>query len=436
MLSIYIILTFRKFWSNKDTSEGSEKLINDKLNELNLSQIQNFNRNSTDLIQNFNSQFFNQNKEISSQVLTLRTLLQEQGSKNITEIRASQEILNKSILAGLERSLSMTKQELASLRETTSSRLDEIRKTNSEKLTNIQGEIERKLNDNLAQNLKSFEIVTKNLSEMQSTATRMIDSTKSVDKLNSIFERTSSKAFGDFGEKYLEITLQEHLAANTWRKQVTVTGSQDRIDFVIEVGEKVIGIDCKFPVTRYQDYINAETSMKKPALTAFLNSVKTMAQDISKYYKTGNIDAILMYFPSDGMYVEVANDNTTISMLNKLKITPTSPTTLFPLIILISEYQLKQRINENAQLIIDGLKGLKLNVHSFREEFRKLGDKLRQAQQNFDSADRSLESMNKTVTRLESTGDESVPLLIEQKTIVTDFERIEIEVKKTELFSD
>jgi DNA anti-recombination protein RmuC len=404
-------LTFRKFWSNKTKENDIEGLISAKLNETNLLQIQNANKQSSELIQNFNSQFFNQNKEINSQILLIQNLLQDQGSKNILEIKSSQETLNKSILAALEQSLSMTKQELFSLREMTNNSLNEIRKTNQEKLTNIQTEIEKKLNDNLAQNLRSFETVTKNLTEMQSTATRMIDSTKSVDKLNSIFERTASKAFGDFGEKYLEITLEQHLTANSWKKQVTVAGSQDRIDFVIQVGEKVIGIDCKFPVTKYQDYLNAETSLKKQALNAFLTSVKLMANDISKYYKTGKIDAILMYFPSDGMYVEVANDNATVSLLNKLKITPTSPTTLFPLIILISEYQLKQRINENAQIIIDGLKGLKQNVLSFREEFRKLGDKLRQAQLNFDSADKSLDSMNKTVTKLESTGDESIPMI-------------------------
>jgi DNA anti-recombination protein RmuC len=427
-------LTFRKFWSNKTKENDIEGLISAKLNETNLLQIQNANKQSSELIQNFNSQFFNQNKEINSQILLIQNLLQDQGSKNILEIKSSQETLNKSILAALEQSLSMTKQELFSLREMTNNSLNEIRKTNQEKLTNIQTEIEKKLNDNLAQNLRSFETVTKNLTEMQSTATRMIDSTKSVDKLNSIFERTASKAFGDFGEKYLEITLEQHLAANSWKKQVTVAGSQDRIDFVIQVGEKVIGIDCKFPVTKYQDYLNAETSLKKQALNAFLTSVKLMANDISKYYKTGKIDAILMYFPSDGMYVEVANDNATVSLLNKLKITPTSPTTLFPLIILISEYQLKQRINENAQIIIDGLKGLKQNVLSFREEFRKLGDKLRQAQLNFDSADKSLDSMNKTVTKLESTGDESIPMIESASNNFNLIEDVQVNSNQDEIF--
>lgn len=427
-------MTFRKFWSNKTKENDIEGLISAKLNETNLLQIQNANKQSSELIQNFNSQFFNQNKEINSQILLIQNLLQDQGSKNILEIKSSQETLNKSILAALEQSLSMTKQELFSLREMTNNSLNEIRKTNQEKLTNIQTEIEKKLNDNLAQNLRSFETVTKNLTEMQSTATRMIDSTKSVDKLNSIFERTASKAFGDFGEKYLEITLEQHLAANSWKKQVTVAGSQDRIDFVIQVGEKVIGIDCKFPVTKYQDYLNAETSLKKQALNAFLTSVKLMANDISKYYKTGKIDAILMYFPSDGMYVEVANDNATVSLLNKLKITPTSPTTLFPLIILISEYQLKQRINENAQIIIDGLKGLKQNVLSFREEFRKLGDKLRQAQLNFDSADKSLDSMNKTVTKLESTGDESIPMIESASNNFNLIEDVQVNSNQDEIF--
>ena len=79
-----------------------------------------------------------------------------------------------------------------------------LTKTNQQKLTQIQGEIERKFNQSLEQNLKSFEEVQKSVGQLQSTAQRMVDSTKSVDKLNSIFERTSSKAFGNFGESYLE----------------------------------------------------------------------------------------------------------------------------------------------------------------------------------------------------------------------------------------
>jgi DNA anti-recombination protein RmuC len=110
-----------------------------------------------------------------------------------------------------------------------------------------------------------------------------------------------------------------------------------------------------------------------------------------------------MYLPSDGMYAEAVNDDQIMKHLNKYKVTLASPATLFPLIILISEYQFKLNVNDNAEQIIKGLGVIKRSVHSFREEFRKLGDKIRQAQNNYDTADRSLTNVSVTVDKLELT---------------------------------
>ena len=53
--------------------------------------------------------------------------------------------------------------------------------------------------------------------------------------------------------------------------------------------------------------------------------------------------------------------------------------------------------------MIKGLKQIHINILSFQEEFRKLGDKLRQAQTNYDSADRSLSIVSKEIRLLETT---------------------------------
>jgi len=282
---------------------------------------------------------------------------------------------------------------------------DALNEQNRDRLAEIRGEIEKRLNENLAQNLKSFEDVTKNLAQMQGTAQRMIDSTSSIDKLNSIFERTSSKAFGNFAENYLETLLGEHLADGSWSSQVTVPGSSEKIDFVIYLAEKKIGIDSKFPVTKYQDFIDAPIDAKKIALKNYLQAVINMAGDIStKYSKPGFVETLLLYMPSDSMYSEVVNDVRTMEILAKLKVTPTSPATIFPLIMLIQTYQYRMNVNENAERIIKGLTIVKKNIGSFREEFRKLGDKIRQAQDNYDKADRNLVVVQREVFELEATG--------------------------------
>ncbi len=317
-----------------------------------------------------------------------------------------QKQVQEQLARSIQNLLDLNKTELRSIQEINKQNFDLLNKSNQERLNQIQQEIDKRLNENLQQNLKSFEEVTKNLGNMQSTAQRMIDSTKSVEKLNSIFERTSSKGFGQFAETYLESILAENLNTQNWQKQVGPTGSSDKIDFLLLVGEKKIGIDSKFPLTKYQDYIDSSIDDKKSTLQAFLKGVQDMATDISrKYYKNGFIDSLLVYFPSDGMYHEVVNDIGLMENLQKLKVTPVSPTTIFPLIMLIVAYEFKLNVNENADQIIQGLQIIKKNVLSFREEFKKLGEKIRLAQNNYELADKSLLTVQNTVEHLEIATD-------------------------------
>jgi DNA anti-recombination protein RmuC len=238
---------------------------------------------------------------------------------------------------------------------------------------------------------------------MQSTAQKMMDSTKSIDKLNTIFDRTNSKGFGQFSETYLESLLSQHLNVKDWQKQASVPGSNDKIDFVISIGDKKIGIDSKFPITRYQDYIDATTETKPQHLKEFFKSVQLMATDISKkYLQPGFVDTLLMFLPSDAMYSDIVNNQDMMNQLHKLKVTPISPATLFPIIVVVNSYEFRLKVNENAEMIMKGLQGVRKNVDSFREEFRKLGDKIRQAGENYDKADRNLIGLPNNILKLEA----------------------------------
>jgi DNA recombination protein RmuC len=280
---------------------------------------------------------------------------------------------------------------------------DTLAKTNHEKLTQIQGEVDKRLTQSFEQHLKSFETVNKNIGEMQSTAQKMMDSTKSIDKLNTIFDRTNSKGFGQFSETYLESLLSQHLNVKDWQKQVSVPGSNDKIDFVISIGDKKIGIDSKFPITRYQDYIDSPSENKQQLLKEFFKSVQLMATDISKkYLQPGFVDTLLMFLPSDGMYSDIVNNQDMMNQLHKLKVTPISPATLFPIIVIVNSYEFRLKVNENAEMIMKGLQGVRKNVDSFREEFRKLGDKIRQAGENYDKADRNLIGLQNNILKLEA----------------------------------
>lgn len=299
-----------------------------------------------------------------------------------------------------------------------------LAKANQDKLAEIQGEIETKLNQNLKHNLESFEKVQKRLVEMESTAQKMIDSasntTNSVQKLNQIFSHTNSNALGDFGEKYLESLLRESLSGQVWYRQKSLQGG-GTIDFLITIGGKKIGIDSKLPATKYKYILEAPTIKdRKIAQREFLQTVVKMGEDISKkYLKTNYLDQLLLYLPSDSMYIEVVNDQKALESLREHKVIPVSPATIYPIITTVQTYELRLKINKNAENIIQGLSQVKKNITSFRGEFRKLGDKLRGAQQNYNSADRNLDMVENTTLSLLTNSDQKESLQDTAKSVIT-----------------
>jgi len=350
--------------------------------------------------------------EINKLSQNQETRFHELQVKLMAEVSSLKEQNQQSLVNILNQIRDQLSKSVSELNQRNKENFELLSSANQERLRQLELEISKRLDENLAQNLRSFENVTKNLSQIETRAQQMLESTKAIDRLNSIFDRTSVKAFGNFGESYLETLLAQHLAPTSWQKQVKLTNTDYLLDFVITIGDldtsKKIGIDCKFPLTKYQDFIESDLTNKKAKFTEFLQTVKKMAIDISqKYALHQTVDLMIMFFPSEGIYNEVVNHDETLKFLQTNKIQPASPSTIFALIMLLKSQQYKLHINQNAQLIIDGLKVVRKNVEAFREEFRKLGDKLRQAQANYDLADRSLLNVQNEVLKLENTNPKS-----------------------------
>ena len=346
--------------------------------------------------------------EITKLSQNQETRFHELQVKLLAEVSSLKEQNQQSLVNILNQIRDQLSKSVSELNQRNKENFELLSSANQERLRQLELEISKRLDENLAQNLRSFENVTKNLSQIETRAQQMLESTKAIDRLNSIFDRTSVKAFGNFGESYLETLLAQHLAPTSWQKQVKLTNTDYLLDFVITIGDldtsKKIGIDCKFPLTKYQDFIESDLTNKKAKFTEFLQTVKKMAIDISqKYALHQTVDLMIIFFPSEGIYNEVVNHDETLKFLQTNKIQPASPSTIFALIMLLKSQQYKLHINQNAQLIIDGLKVVRKNVEAFREEFRKLGDKLRQAQANYDLADRSLLNVQNEVLKLENT---------------------------------
>jgi DNA recombination protein RmuC len=345
-------------------------------------------------------------KDISTQeFLRIQEKLAQSQLDIQSQIQKNLQILTQNVIE-------ISRTELAKIQDNTSKQLEILEKSTKSKLDEINTGVQKRLDENFARNLKSFQEVSKNLGQMEQKAVQMIESTKSIDKLNNIFSRTSSKAFGGFAENYLESLLHENLAKDSWQKQVKIPNSSEILDFVITLENKKIGIDAKFPLTKYQDYIQAAGETRDSKKKEFLQAVMQMAKEISeKYYKNNFVDALLLYLPSESLYNEVLDtekNQQVAEYLVKLKVSLTSPNTILPQLLLIRAYQFKLQISNNAENIVKGLRNIRKNIDSFKDEYRKLGEKIRQAQQNYDLAERNLIGVEKNILLLETEDQEKL----------------------------
>ncbi len=322
----------------------------------------------------------------------------ESREKIFSSLRTMQSEVNVTIqnaLIGLQKSNTI---ELEKIANQSKNSFDAIYDSNAKKLIEIQDEIGKRMDENLANNLRSFQEVSHKLGEMSKTAQVMIDSTSSIDKLNRIFDRTASKSFGGFSEKYLESILETHLKG-LWQSQVMVKQGQEAIDFVITLDDITIGIDSKFPLTTFLDFDEASKDQKEEKLKTYIAKIRDMATDIQSKYGT-HFTHLMLYIPSDVMYNEVACNQQLLDKLHKQKIIVISPVTMMTVIYAIAHMRDKIALNDSAHKMQEYLGFVDKALNRFQEEYDKLGKKLDEAKKSYDNSTSQVHKITSQITKV------------------------------------
>jgi DNA anti-recombination protein RmuC len=375
-LLCYILILIKSNRANLDQIKIQENL-DDVLN-------QNFNEIYTHLqkliLESFSKQNTSLERAISDLQIKLIENLSNSGQQNLLSLTQGLTDTQKTIV-------NTTRQSLQELGEITKERLNEMRY-----------EVQRRLDENFAKSLGSFQKINENLGQMEERAKAMISATKSIDKLNDVFARTSSKSFGTFSEDYLEMLLSESLVNNSWEKQVRIQGASEIIDFVISIGDRKIGIDSKFPFTKYKDFLDCEEMHKEIKKKEYYKTILDLSKSLNqKYYQLNLLDHVILYLPSESMYHLCLENSDLMKQIGGYKISLSSPNNLYPLLQILSSYQFKIKIAKNAESIIAGLKNVQDNIRNFKLEYTKLGEKLRLAQNNYKMAEDSLNGVDSNI---------------------------------------
>jgi DNA recombination protein RmuC len=200
---------------------------------------------------------------------------------------------------------------------------------------------------------------------------------------------SSPKLRGNFGEEMLENLLGQVLPPSAYQIQYTFK-TRETVDAVIKVSDKILPIDSKFSMENYRLFTQAKEEASAVNLKkAFLKDIRNRVNEIARKYilpHENTFDFALMFIPSEGVYMEVANDQETMDYARSKKVLFVGPSTLYLTLQTFLISLRGQQINKAAQQILTMVNSVKLENEKFGEIFRVAGRHIKDTSQAFDKA--------------------------------------------------
>jgi DNA recombination protein RmuC len=331
----------------------------------------------------------------SEQLAALRELLQKSLGDQKSDFRdfnsANSEWLRKSIQDSLTSQSLLMEKRFESLQHQTAQRLQEIRAS-----------VEKQLQQNLEQNFSAFKDLTQSLGDLKVSAGQMLKVSQQVGELNQILG--TPKLQGNFGEAELERLLADILPAGAYELQPRLAeGCQP--DATIRIKDLRLCIDSKFPKDRIAALLAAadDDAGKEIARKELAAVIKLMAADIGKKYvrpELGTTDQALLFVPSESLYYEILRLPELTEHCRKVKVSVVSPNTLASTLYAVALAFRGYEMQENARALLRGIQDMDRHFQNFRKDFAGIGQRIRQAREDYEKAGRDLDRFDKTVTRL------------------------------------
>ena len=178
----------------------------------------------------------------------------------------------------------------------------------------------------------------------------------------------SPKMRGNFGEEVLENMLNQVFPKEFTKYQFRFKNGEV-VDAAVKVGDLLLPIDSKFSMENFRLYKEAKTEASiEEQRKLFLKDVKKRVDEIHKKYilpQEGTYDFALMFIPSEGIYLEVAEDLPTCAYARDKKVVMVGPNTLYLTLQTFLVSLRGQQINKAAQQVLAMINGIKQESDKF-----------------------------------------------------------------------
>lgn len=319
------------------------------------------------------------------------------------------------ILAYLFHTLLATRRELSSQTSSVSmlsAQLDQLRAANeslSQSLTQNLQSGQQNLTTFLTGNTKTLSDLKQQLGTIEGQSRQMVQLSAELRGLQNILQ--APKLRGLMGEYSLENLLKAVLPTDHYTLQYTFRNGR-KVDALIKLADYSVSIDAKFPLESFVKLTEAQTDDERIRLRRqFLNDVTKHVDKIADSYilpEEGTLDFALMYIPAENVYYEIivrqSNDKSDLSdYARSRKVIPVSPNLLYAYLMTVVMGLHGMAIEKQAETIRTNLQKLAGDWNTFGDEWKVLGNHLRNAFNKYDDGQKKLDRLTLQLEQIQKT---------------------------------
>lgn len=263
--------------------------------------------------------------------------------------------------------------------------------------------------DRLDMQTKLFGNVATSLGQLNEVSKGMLNIGKDITSLQELLR--APKFRGEIGETMLGNLLAQVLPKEYFELQYRFkTG--DSVDAIIRLADNIVCIDAKFPLENFKRMVEVSSDEeKKQFQKKFISDVKNRIEEISTKYilpDEKTFDFALMYIPAENVYYETIIKGDFLSYSLSKKVIPVSPNTFYAYLQVICLGLKGLRIEGKVSNVIAGLGRLQGDLGKFREDFRLVGNHVRNASIKFEDAEKKLDKFNDKLINVHDTHSEGL----------------------------
>jgi len=306
-------------------------------------------------------------------------------------------------------------EQLLSLSQSTNQSLQDVSRGVQDSVLKTQGQVNKRLDESgrLLGNLKE------QLASLEGSSQHIVELGKDVNRLNDLLR--SPKLRGQLGETMLEQILKQVLPANIFELQYQFSDNSI-VDAVVQLGERLVPIDSKFPLENYQkaNQPDIREDEKNALMADFVKDVKARVKEIAdKYIKPeeNTFDFALMYVPAESIYYEIIvldeKPGEAMSIQEYAtgkRVVPVSPNSLLAYLQVIALGLKGMSIEKNARRIIGDLEKVYKDFDKFQDHFRKIGDKIDASRKEYDKAADRYRLLDRKIVRVTDRSEEMLSI--------------------------